>query len=496
MTASERGMTPVLRWFRRWWERHRPFAKPPAWVRVRYVPEFDILEERVVLSFTISGASSVLVGQEYVLTIDTIATQIFYIDWGDGADYSFADGPGDYYHTYNEAPQAFLISVRETDGEVIFGPAEELLVDVVTSQISTQSSTVVQPGTTDTAEIPGAVSATYTRADGTDPLVLLVSVYNTDPALGIGSGVSQTANGILVQSSLGSAFTVISYDVRATQPELGDSVVVRFTVPNGSTLANLLFFNPLTNTYMPVTGSLKTPNSFTRVGNTFTVVLDETSFPTIFQLNGTVFTIVEARVAAPPILPLITTNTLPPNTNSDPLAGLLDTGNGDAPSTGNAVGVVSPSQVNAFSSQSLVSAEESPEMVEGRRLARTIQSALDGIYDQMRRIIMPQLYFEPPPMDVPEPLPPANLDPVVPSVPIIEPSASIAEIPPELRQEIAIPAAPTLPIPSPFVERPSIDLSRLLNGRTLTALAMVALPALPLAEAAARRGDSRKRQQR
>ena len=78
--------------------------------------------------------------------------------------------------------------------------------------------------------------------------------------------------------------TVLGYYSISVSPET-TSVAIVFDLPAGiSVPPTLLFFDPGTQTWVPVQSA--SPPVFSAANHTLTIVLDETSVPRMLQLNG------------------------------------------------------------------------------------------------------------------------------------------------------------------------------------------------------------------
>jgi hypothetical protein len=214
------------------------------------------------------------------------------VDWGDGSPEAALtvepDGTAALTHTY-ATEGTFSIEVTNHNGP--FDDTSTTLVFTTLPGASNSTFGVVEPGATGTLSIPGALDATLTHGlTGTTPAILFLALYGNSSGLP-GPVDPSVPLGLVVASAL--------YDVRVTDAGGDDLLTVRYALPPGTELATLLFFNPVTSTFVPVKGSTLVPNSYVvdAAAHTVTVIFDQTSFPTLAQLGGTRFAVLGKREA-------------------------------------------------------------------------------------------------------------------------------------------------------------------------------------------------------
>jgi hypothetical protein len=217
------------------------------------------------------------------------------VDWGDGSPEGTLtvnpDGTAALTHTYL-AEGTFTVAVTNHNGP--FDDTSTTLVFMTLPGVSTSTFGVVGPGETGTLSLPNALQATLTHDPaGATPAILYLALYGTNPGPP-GSVDPSVPVGVVVASAV--------YDVRVTGAAGGDRLTVTYAIPPGTALASLLFFNPVTNSFVPVNGSTVVPNSYSvdEAAHTVTVIFDQTSFPTLTRLGGTRFAVL-GKMEAPRI---------------------------------------------------------------------------------------------------------------------------------------------------------------------------------------------------
>lgn len=205
-------------------------------------------------------------------------------------------------HAYGaEATYTLTATANDGGGDPVQSTSAVYILPADPISATTSTST----GSTVTATIPGAISATLTRTNsGPPPTTVLVAVLPNQ----VGNAASgNTAIGGPVPNPLQ---TIAAFDVRIYNGQPTDRITITFFVHSlPGNIPVFEYIDPTTGAKVPVQGSFLVSPSLTyqQIPGTntyiFNVVLDRSSIPNISQLFGTVFTFSVPQGAALNTLP-------------------------------------------------------------------------------------------------------------------------------------------------------------------------------------------------
>jgi Bacterial Ig domain len=223
---------------------------------------------------TLPAAAVAAVGAPFTLSASGVASGAR-VDFGDATPLedvaSQGDGTATVAHTFGREG---TFAVRLTNPS---GAEATTTVAVLLPGPSATDDALVAPGSVGSVSADGLSATLALPAGGSAPAFLFAAAYQRADA---DFQVAQTT-------------TIGAYDLRVVGAGAGATAVVRFRVapgPNGETPV-LVFFDPRTNRFEPVSGSATVPDSLTYdpALGTLTLVFDATSRPSVTGLTGTRF---------------------------------------------------------------------------------------------------------------------------------------------------------------------------------------------------------------
>lgn len=247
----------------------------------------------------INGPNIITEGQEYVLDLQVnrpVAGVItsWTVNFGDGTEIEFDGNPDTVSHIYDEmdAPNNVTITAFATvNGTVELPAGNNVLVDVVTAEITETASTHGENGERIRVQLPGnefGLTSTLTiSANENRELTLFVGRYNANP-----EDVELEAD----------QFLDVRVSTRANgQPLLnvpaGTDVLVVFRFRDEDVrVGDLVFFDPVVNDYVLVQSAPLPPGTPAPELGEIVVLFNQNSTPTVGALGGTVFTVELNRV--------------------------------------------------------------------------------------------------------------------------------------------------------------------------------------------------------